>query len=86
MLQWKSTLKKSRYYVAPGNPEYAASERQCTAAGPEIQAPWGGIHEWRNAEQGAWYRDWCSKRSFVWVLSLLGDETGAFKRRKAVSF
>jgi len=26
-------------------PKYAASERQCTAAGREVKVPWGDIHE-----------------------------------------
>jgi len=29
---------------------YAASERQYTAAGGEVQVPRGGIYEWRKAE------------------------------------
>jgi len=31
---------------------YAASERQYTAAGGEVQVPRGGIYEWRKAERG----------------------------------
>jgi len=31
--------------------------RQYTAAGGEVQVPWGGIHEWRKTEQGDWYTD-----------------------------
>ena len=30
---------------------YAASERQYTAAGGEVQVPSGGIYEWRKAER-----------------------------------
>ena len=30
---------------------YTPSERQYTATG-NVQAPWGGIHVWRKAEQG----------------------------------
>jgi len=39
-------------------PVKAASKRQYTAAGGEVQIPWGGIHEWRTTEQGDWYMDW----------------------------
>jgi len=38
---------------------HAASERQYTPAGGEIQVPCGGmIHECRKADQEAWYADW----------------------------
>ena len=33
---------------------YAASERQYTAAGEEVQAPRSGVCEWRKVEQGDW--------------------------------
>jgi len=36
-------------------PVRAPSKLQYTAAGLEVQLPWSGIHEWRNAEQGDWY-------------------------------
>ena len=34
----------------------AASKRQYTEVGGEVQLPWRGIHEWRKAEQGGWCR------------------------------
>jgi len=37
------------------NAVYAASERQYTAAGGEVQVPRGGIYEWRKAERGDRY-------------------------------
>ena len=45
----KSALKRLRYYVSP-KAVYSASERQYTAAGGDVQVPWGGIHEWRKWE------------------------------------
>ena len=34
---------------------HAASERQYTAAGGEVQVPRGGIYEWQKAERGDRY-------------------------------
>jgi len=31
---------------------YAASERQYTAAGGEVQVPRSGVHEWQKEERG----------------------------------
>jgi len=38
----------------------AACEHKYTAAGGEVQVPWGrgGIHEWRKSEQKDWCTDW----------------------------
>jgi len=43
----KSALKIRRYYVSlyKAKAVYAASERQCAAAGGEVQVPKGGIYE-----------------------------------------
>jgi len=40
--------------MSPFKPKavYAASERQYTAVGGEVQLPRGGIYEWRKAERG----------------------------------
>jgi len=65
---------------------FSASERKYTVAGRDIQVVWGGIHEWRKSEQRDWYTDWQSKRSSAWALLLRGDETRAFKDRKAFSY
>ena len=50
----KLAVTKPRYYVAPETQGsvYAARERQYTTSGGNVQAPWGGIHEWRKTEQG----------------------------------
>ena len=37
---------------------FSASEQKYTAAGGDIQVPWGGIHERRKSEQRDWYMDW----------------------------
>ena len=34
---------------------YSASERKYTAAGGDVQVPWGGIYDWRKSEQRDWY-------------------------------
>jgi len=39
-------------------PVYAACKRQYTAAGWDIQEPFGDIHERRKAEQGDWCTYW----------------------------
>ena len=65
---------------------YSASERKYTAAGGDVQVPWGNIHEWPKSEQRNWYMDWQSKLSSAWNWLLRGDEIGAFKDRNAVSF
>lgn len=36
---------------------YVASEQQYTAASREVDLTPGGIHKWRNTEQGDWYTD-----------------------------
>jgi len=41
----------------------------------EVEVPWGGVHEWRKAEQGDWYVEWESKHSSAWALSFCGDKT-----------
>jgi len=37
---------------------YSASERKYTAAGGDVQAPWGGFQEWPKSEQRDWCIDW----------------------------
>jgi len=55
----KISTQKTEVFVSSETKEvYAASERHCTAAGGEVQVPWGGIHEWGKAEQGDCYTDW----------------------------
>ena len=49
-LLWLSKSKLKSVYVA--------NKRKYTAAGREVQIPWGGIHKWRKAEQGDRYTDW----------------------------
>jgi len=40
------------------NAVHAASKQQSTAASGEVHVLWGGIHEWREAEQEDWYTNW----------------------------
>ena len=49
--------KKVRSIVSIKTPKavFSASERQFTAAGGDVQVPWGGIHEWPKSEQRDWY-------------------------------
>jgi len=37
---------------------YSARERKYTAAGGDIEVPWGSIHERRKSEQRDRYTDW----------------------------
>ena len=80
----KWALKRLRYYVLPKamflgqTPKavFPASERKYTAAGGDVQVPWGVIHEWQKSEKMDWYTDWWSKRSPAWALLLPVDQTG----------
>jgi len=40
----KSSLKRLRHYVSP-KAVFPVSKQQNTAAGGDVQVPWGGIHE-----------------------------------------
>jgi len=85
-LKWKSVPKKrgttlqTHESVRKPKAVFSASERQYTAAGGDVQVPRVGIYVWQKA------RRLIHGLSSAWALSLCGHKTGAFKRRKAVSF
>jgi len=56
--EWNIALKdRVTVFLQKSKSVCVTNERQYTAAGREIQVPWGGINEWRKAEQGVWYMD-----------------------------
>jgi len=66
-----------RYYASPEvQDKYTASKWQCTAAGRDVPASWGGI-EWREAEQGEWCTDWWQNT----ILRELWSRNGSFQPR-----
>jgi len=61
--EWKSAPKDGGIrFLQKHKAVHAASERQYTAAGGVVQVPWGGIYEWRKAEQWEWCTDRWRKR------------------------
>jgi len=57
-LEWILALRRPRYYMLKKPKSvHAASERQYSVAGREVQVYWCGIHEWWKAEQGNWCKD-----------------------------
>ena len=78
----KSALKIPRYYVSLSKTKamYAASERQYTGAGGEVQVPRGGFTSDRKRNEEIY------TPVAAWVLSLCSHKMEAFKHRKAVSF
>ena len=58
---------------------FAASERQYTAAGGEVQVPRGGFTNDSRLNEEIDSRIGKAKRSCVWTFPVCGDKTGAFK-------
>jgi len=65
---------------------YSASERKYTAAGGDVQVPWGGIYKRRKSERKGLIQGFVKQTQFSVALLLRGDETAAFKKCKTFSF
>jgi len=51
----KINTERPRYYVSPeAQASVHSKQRQYTAAGHEVQVPWGGKQDWRKTELEDW--------------------------------